>query len=218
MNEFKFRILSLTECEPKEWLEEWAAQYTGYDDNEHKKLCDEYKNPLPDYFVRIGKWKERIKNAADNRWRENVASVAYVIWMQVEKEGPRCPDSNEVKTFLECWSERPYTNQYDSGSRNMTFGLFRASTLLHFISGGKEYPIFDSRVRTAVGRLLGRRKLTDSIPEYLEVYCPLFTRLAEFCGTQEDLRKLDKALFMFGALTAYPFSISRGKKSTQVYD
>ena len=91
----------------------------------------------------------------------------------------------------------------------MTFGLSRASTLLHFICGGKEYPIFDSRVRTAAGRLLGRRELSDSIPEYLEVYCPLFTKLAELCGTQDDPRKLDKALFMFGASTAYPFSGSR---------
>jgi hypothetical protein len=75
------------------------------------------------------------------------------------------------------------------------FGLSRATTLLHFISGGR-YPIFDSRVRKAMTRLLN-----CPVPKtgrwYLDSYRPLFSEVAALCGT-EDFRMVDKALFSYG--------------------
>ena len=74
---------------------------------------------------------------------------------QAAKELPKCPDETKVAAFLEDWANRAYTATDRRGPRKKHFGLPRATTLLHFISGGR-YPIFDSRVRTAIARLLGQ--------------------------------------------------------------
>src|SRR5207245_10859851 len=69
----------------------------------------------------------------------------------------------------------PYTTLFRSHftSRTMEkhFGLSRATTLLHFVSGGR-FPIFDSRVRKAVARLLNC-SVPNDVPWYLDSYCPL---------------------------------------------
>jgi hypothetical protein len=117
---------------------------------------------------------------------------------------PKCPDESGVAVFLEDWSSREYRDVFKNGSRKKRFGLSRATTLLHFISGGR-YPIFDSRVKTALARLLGRPKLSDTVRSYLDSYIPLFKELADHCETN-DFRMLDKALFSYGALDERTFS------------
>jgi hypothetical protein len=108
---------------------------------------------------------------------------------------PKCPERSEVTKFLADWSERKYLDEYANGSREKHFGLSRATTLLHFLSGGR-YPIFDRRVRTAMTRLLNIA-VPNEIPWYLDSYCPLFLEVAAMCGTT-DLRAVDKALFSYG--------------------
>ena len=63
------------------------------------------------------------------------------------------------------------------------------------MSGGA-FPIFDSRVRRAMARLLGR-PAPNRVQWYLESYRPLFFEIATLCGTR-DFRRLDKALFSYG--------------------
>jgi hypothetical protein len=126
--------------------------------------------------------------------------VAYLIWEQVAVELPQCPSDDEVEGFLNDWANRTYTDTLrDKPPRTKVFGVPRATTILHFVSGGR-YSIFDSRVRTAIARLLGHRKLPDTVGSYLHSYVPLFNELADCCGTKHDLRMLDKALFSFGAI------------------
>jgi hypothetical protein len=117
---------------------------------------------------------------------------------------PKCPEKSGVAVFLEDWSSREYTDVFKNGSRKKRFGLSRATTLLHFVSGGR-YPIFDSRVRTAVARLLCQPKLPDTVRSNLDSYIPLFKELADHCETS-DFRMLDKALFSYGALDERTFS------------
>jgi hypothetical protein len=66
------------------------------------------------------------------------------------------------------------------------------------LSGGR-YPILDSRVKSALCRLLGRPQPEGSVRSYLECYVPLIQKLAEKCATS-DLRVVDKALFAYGSL------------------
>ena len=138
----------------------------------------------------------------DGRWKANVASVAYPIWMLAASELPKCPDQNEVAAFLSDWSNRRYTEEYATRRIEKRFGLSRATTLLYFLSGGR-FPIFDSRVRKAMTRLLNS-PVPNTVRWYLDSYCSLFSEVAALCGTK-DLRMVDMALFSYGARTI-PFS------------
>ncbi len=187
---------------PQEWLRVWAGLYQGYDETEYRDLIEKHKSFSAEDFRRIGKWKD----GATTRgyWKPNVASVAYLIWEQAADELPNCPEESEVVAFLEDWSDRAYTDIFKNGPRKKHFGLSRATTLLHFVSGG-HYPIFDSRVKTAIARLLDHPELPGTVSSYLDSYLPLFKELADRCET-DDFRTLDKALFSYGALEERTFS------------
>jgi hypothetical protein len=122
--------------------------------------------------------------------------------MLAASELPKCPEGSEVADFLNDWSGRKYTDEYANGPVEKRFGLSRTTTLLHFISGGR-FPIFDSRVRRAMTRLLSS-SVPNTVRWYLDSYYPLFSEVATLCGT-EDLRKVDMALFSYGG-RILPFS------------
>jgi hypothetical protein len=100
------------------------------------------------------------------------------------------------------WSARKYNDVYAKGPKQKNLGLSRATALLHFLSGG-HFPIFDSRVRKAMSRLLNS-SVPNRVHWYLDSYCPLFLEVAAVCGTR-DLRMVDMALFSYGE-RKLPFS------------
>jgi len=172
----------------------WAALYpTSKYGAEHDELIAEQEPLSAAYFVRIGRWKDAAE--AESKWRPNVASVAFQIWMQAASELPKCPDESLVRDFLLDWSERKYVNNYGSGAREMRFGLSRATTLLYFISG-RRFPIFDSRVRKAMTRLLDS-PIPNKVRWYVDTFCPLFREIVALCDA-ENGRMVDKALFSYG--------------------
>jgi hypothetical protein len=181
-------------------LRAWAARYPTENYAGYEELVAKHRSFAAEDFEQIGRWKDGART--DGRWKPNVASVAYRVWMRAAKELPRCPDDCRVADFLSDWSERTYTNRYASKSETKRFGLSRATTLLHFLSGGR-FPIFDSRVRKALTRLLDS-PVPNSIRWYLDSYCLLSSEIAALCGT-EDLRLVDKALFSYGGKTL-PYS------------
>jgi hypothetical protein len=201
MSRFRFRGVDGGEITPTEWLRMWAARYPSkkYYAEEYDALIGNYKSLSAADFERIGKWKDGAKT--QSKWKANVASVAYEIWMQAAKEMPVCPEETQVAAFLNDWSERKYTDHCWSRTREKRFGLSRATTLLHFVSGGR-VPIFDSRVRKAMARLLNC-SVPNEIPWYLDSYCPLIKEIAALSGT-EDLRTVDKALFSYGGNLRFP--------------
>ena len=71
---------------PQEWLCWWAKRYelASDDDREYRVLVERHKSFAADDFIRIGKWKDAA--TAEGRWKPNVASVAYLIWLQTAKE------------------------------------------------------------------------------------------------------------------------------------
>jgi hypothetical protein len=192
MSQFRFRSVAGSDIAPEQWLPMWAAFYPETDFRGYDELLKKHKSFSSTDFEEIGKWKDA---ATGGRWRPNVASVAYPIWMAAASEPPKCPEKSEVTKFLADWSERKYLDEYTNGSREKRFGLSRATTLLHFLSGGT-YPIFDRRVRMAMTRLLGTT-VPNKVRWYLDSYCPLFLEVATKCGTT-DLRAVDKALFSYG--------------------
>ncbi len=199
MSRFKFQSLDGSDIAPQEWLRMWADRYPSNDYAGHSDLIAKHKSLSAADFVQIGKWKDGVKT--EGKWRANVASVAYPIWTQAASELPKCPEGSEVQAFLNDWSDRRYTDEYAQGPVKKRFGLSRATTLLHFISGGN-FPIFDSRVRRAVTRMLNTA-VPNTVGWYLDSYCPLFLE-ASLCGT-EDLRMVDMALFSYGG-RILPFS------------
>jgi len=181
---------------PEQWLRTWAALYPSNDYAGYEELIAEHRSLSSADIQRIGRWKDGARS--DGKWKLNVASVAYQVWMQAASEPPACPNDDQVAGFLVDWSERRYTDNYRTKSVEKRFGLSRATTLLHFISGGR-FPIFDSRVRRALTRLLNSR-VPNSVRWYLDFYCPLFLEIAALCCTQ-DGRLVDKALFSYGGKT-----------------
>jgi len=200
MSRFRFRGSDGGGIAPEEWLRMWADRYPSNDYAEYSELIAKYPSLSAADFVQIGKWKDGAKT--ERKWKANVASVAYRIWMLAASELPKCPKESRVADFLDDWSDRNYTDEYASGPVEKRFGLSRTSTLLHFISGGR-FPIFDSRVRRAMERLLSS-PVPNTVRWYLDSYCPLFSEIATLCGTN-DLRMVDMALFSYGARTL-PFS------------
>jgi hypothetical protein len=193
MRELGFRSPDGRDVEPEEWLRLWSGRfpvnyYAGY----HELIVKGELLSGKD-FERIGRWKDGART--EGRWKPNVAMVAYDIWMQAASEMPKCPAEDLVAGFLENWSERTYRNEYSGLVQQKRFGLSRATTLLHFISGGR-YPIFDSRVRRAVTRLL-ESPARNTVRWYLDSYCEIFYEIAEACHTK-DLRAVDMALFSYG--------------------
>jgi hypothetical protein len=185
-----------TQVHPPEWLRVWAALYPAQKyAAEHDRLLAKGGSLSAADFERIGRWKDAANSEA--KWRPNVASVAYDVWMQAAAMCPRCPEDNRVPEFLSEWSEKVYSDR-SSQSGKKRFGLSRATTLLYFLSRAR-FPIFDSRVRNAVRRLRGRPVRND-IDGYLEVYAPLSKEIALRCGTT-DMRIVDQALFSYGGRT-----------------
>lgn len=200
MNRFRFRNLDGGDATPQEWLRTWAERYPSEDYAEHDNLMAKHKSFSAEDFVQIGKWKDGVRT--EGKWKPNVASVAYPVWMQAASQLPECPQHSDVAAFLNDWSERRYEEVYANRRVEKKFGLSRATTLLYFLSGGRS-PIFDSRVRKAMSRLLGS-PVPNKVPWYLDSYCPLFLEIGALCGAT-DLRMVDMALFSYGA-KILPFS------------
>jgi len=204
MSRFRFLIPAVKEVPAQEWLRTWAQQYPEiYSEEIYRDLIARHESLSAADFVQIGKWKDNAWSG--RRWKANVASVAFEIWMLAASELPQCPSNSEVEDFLNYWSDKAYTDKFPNKSVNKRFGLSRATTLLHFVSGGQHYPIFDSRVRTAIARLCARLVPQDTVRWYLDSYCPLFLDIAASCGA-DDLRKVDKALFSYGSWEEPAFS------------
>jgi hypothetical protein len=205
MSQFRFQSSDGSDIAAQEWLRVWAELYPekDYDHAEYSELIAKHKTLVRDDFVRIGKWKDGART--ESKWKPNVASVAYRIWMQAASEMPKCPEGRGVADFLDDWSNRKYTDDRATGPVEKRFGLSRATTLLHFLSGGC-FPIFDSRVRRAMTRLLSPNsaRVENTVRWYRDSYCSLFAVLAALCGA-EDFRTMDKALFSYGARNL-PFS------------
>lgn len=204
MCQFRFQIVELRNSTPQEWLTCWAKHYPdeSYDNSAYADLIKKRDLLSSEDFRRIGKWKDGVTK--ESQWKRDVASVAYLIWEQAAAELPRCPQDSEAAAFLENWSNREYMDNFKNGAKKKHFGLSRATTLLHFVSGG-QYPIVDSRVRTAIARLLKRPKFPDTVRSYLDSFVPLIKDLAKHCETS-DFRMLDKALFGYGAFDEHKFS------------
>jgi hypothetical protein len=196
MSRFRFQSSDGRDIAPQEWLCIWADRYPSNDYGGYSELIAKHKSFSAADFVQIGKWKDNAKT--EGKWKANVASVAYRIWKRAASELPQCPEGSGVADFLDDWSNRKYTDEYADGPMEKRFGLSRATTLLHFISGGC-FPIFDSRVRKAMTRLLNLNPtpVENTVRWYLDSYCLHFSEIAALCST-EDFRRLDMALFSYG--------------------
>ena len=123
MSRFRFRDVDGVDVAPEEWLRTWAALFpsTKYYEEEYDALIENHKSLSAADFQRIGKWKDSAKT--QGKWKANVASVAYEIWMQAAKATPACPEESQVAAFLNDWSERKYVDHFPSRKIEKHFGL-----------------------------------------------------------------------------------------------
>jgi hypothetical protein len=199
MSPFRFRDVDGRDIAPQEWLRLWAARYPSKKyDPEHDDLITKCGSFSASDFERIGRWKDDCLKPNHGSWKTGTPR-AYDVWMQAKAESPKCPEEDGVADFLQDWSERTFA----AGRKKKTgeavrkrFGLSRSTTLLYFISG-QRLPIFDSRVRRAMKRLLNS-PVPNSIRWYLGSYCSYFSEIAHRCDAKH-VRAVDKALFSFGA-------------------
>lgn len=198
---FTFRYPEWRALEPAQWVVWWSDRYGVGDNPEYFALIEKQGKLSAEDFEQVGRWKESCLKPGNGRWKPRTP-VGYAVWMQARAELPTCPEKAGIPAFLSAWSVR----KFDAGSgQEKSFGLSRATTLLHFVSGG-EYPILDSRVVSAMKRLGAPIVNADTAEGYLHSHCLLFTELAAVCGVSgvEGLRKLDNALFNYGAETSFP--------------
>jgi hypothetical protein len=200
---FGFLYPEWREIEPSAWLARWAGRYDGGDNAEYFALITKQGKLSSDDFEQVGRWKEGCLKPSHGSWKTGTPK-GYDIWMQAKAQPPNCPEQSGLTRFLEDWSEKTFV----AGKKGelvlrYRFGLSRATTLLHFVSGGR-YPILDSRVATALSRL--GSPVEETIDGYLNCFCPLFSEIAAVCGVSgmEGLRKLDNALFSYGSDTSFP--------------
>jgi hypothetical protein len=203
-----FRIVQSIPVEGADWLQFWESEYDKSDGPEsndvkfYAELIARNGDLSSEDIHNVGRWKDQAWT--EGRWKVNVASVARLGWEQLSNE--KCPQPTELVAVLERWSESTYEDQQSTGRIvRKRFGLSRATTLLHFLSGG-EYPILDSRVFAAIRRLDSSLKPDSSAKYYVDKFLPWFRQLKEDCGFPTT-RSLDKALFAFGAATL-PVSIA----------
>jgi hypothetical protein len=196
----RFRLADgIITTDARAWLSHWAARYPRgkYPSISHLIAAGSSGSLSSQDFEWIGKWKDGAFST--RKWKPNIASVAYPIWMQASSQLPgiRITDDLAAREFLIAWTTKTYRNFYRNGlEREPKFGLSRASTLLHLVSGGN-FPIFDSNVRRAVKRLTGRSAKKDDIEWYLCSYRQLFQHVMDECK-EIDVRRVDEALFSFG--------------------
>jgi hypothetical protein len=203
MSRFKFFYPEWREIEPSAWLTRWAARYGDGDNPEYFGLIAKRGRLSSEDFEQVGRWKEGCLKPNHGSWKTGTPK-GYDVWMQAKVEAPKCPEQSELSEFLKVWSEKTFVaGKKGDLTLKYRFGLSRATTLLHFISAGR-YPIFDSRVATALVRL--GSPIEETIDGYLNSFCPLFSEIAAVCGISgiEGLRKLDNALFNYGADTSFP--------------
>lgn len=87
---FKLRSVDGSDITPQEWLRLWSDRYPTNNYAGYSELIAKYEPFSAEDFVRIGKWKDAVQTPA--KWKPNVASVAYPIWMQAASELPKCPE------------------------------------------------------------------------------------------------------------------------------
>jgi hypothetical protein len=183
----------------QQWLDLWRHNYAPKDENEYQELIKKHLSYSAEDFERIGQWKDgALKHGVviKGRWKPNLASVAYDVWMHAASVKPKNPTNADARrTFLREWAERKVTYRFGGRTQDRRFGLSRASTLLHFLSAG-QFPIFDSRVKMAAEHLTGAA-VTYDLEGYKQTICPLVLEIQRLCGC--TLRDVDTALFAYGA-------------------
>lgn len=201
-------------AEPPVWLQKWAELFLSSeerreDDRVYESLVRRGQLSGED-FEQIGRWKEGCIpkiGTEHGRWKP-LTSAAFDVWMQAKESPPEVPESDKITEdfahkFLSDWQERKFFKPVKGGKiQDTRFGLSRATTLLHFISGGR-FPIYDSFVWYALRRMGTPLpwQMTVNVDAYLKTFYPLFYSIASRCGlssSPEDLRRLDNALRCYG--------------------
>jgi hypothetical protein len=210
-----------------EWVATWSRQFNAvtYPEEVYFELLDKRAALTDDEINVLGAWKDgacrvavtgglpfgKVRVEFNGKWSRTAASCAYDAWRQL----PHCRAAlhkylhdKDYGRFLSHVSSLSYTKAGRSGLVTASFGLSRASYVLHVFTGG-EFPIYDKNVQRGLHWLSeGRmRKTKTSDPSwYLAGFCDVVRALEAACGARDlaEQRAIDKALFCYGKFLEEP--------------
>src|SRR5579864_9361212 len=103
---FNFQLESGQPCGPSAWLVHWERKYPSedYDEKYYDQLIQRAGILSSGDFIVIGRWKDSAWT--ENKWRSNVAMVAFPAWMDASIELPGFSiEQILVEAFLKKWSD-----------------------------------------------------------------------------------------------------------------
>ena len=169
----------------------------AYDEEEYSRLIAGSSFFSSRDFERIGKWKDGVKTESQLGAERGLRGVLNLDAGR-SKNCRNVQKKSECMTFWRVGPGEAIPTNFPNKSVQKRIGLSRATALLHLVSGGS-FPIYDIRVRAAIAQLCECKLPPNTVNYYQNSFCPLFIELADRCKTRDDLRKLDKALFSYGA-------------------
>lgn len=139
-------------------------------------------------------------------WSETAASCAYDVWKNLPLQPSVWEEhlpSRKHSALLVHLSKQSYLKRAKGGMVRATFGLSRATYVLHVFSGA-EFPIYDRNTHRGAYLLTGGRyadrtilKTKEDDPAwYLDTFCSIVRQLGKTCAASP--RRVDQALFCFG--------------------
>jgi len=230
MGLFTFQSRTGASASPLEWLTKWSARFDSakYPEDVYQELVARATKLSDADFDVLGAWKDgalrkydAIRHSAKvdfgncrvsltKAWSPTAASCAYRVWkklLQHRAELEQHLDRGAFFAFLDQLAQLSYEKASGSGRTDASFGLSRATYVLHLLSGAK-FPIYDKNTHLGIHFLTqGRydshtikKMKTDDPRWYLATFCPIVRTLEEVCAVRDlpSQRALDKALFCYG--------------------
>jgi hypothetical protein len=223
---FMFRSAQGEGVSPAHWVASWSSKFdtTKYPEDVYRELVARGSGLLAAGFDVLGAWKDGALTSIPNqglrfgncwvsfngKWSDAAAIWAYQFWQKLPQSREslsRYLRRGELREFLVHLAGQRYRKASKVGITDATFGLARATYVLHIFSGAK-FPIYDSNTHRGVRALTQGRYDGQTIPKmktkapnwYLETFCRVVRDLQEACNATDasSRRAIDQALFCYG--------------------
>lgn len=208
-----------------QWVADWAPLFKSekYPEDAYRELIARGPELSDADFDVLGAWKDGAINSTPGRglkfgscwcsfngkWGPTAASCAYTVWRNLPGNRAMLAQflrSEQFREFLAYVAGLRYAKASRGGAVNATFGLSRATYVLHVFSRAS-FPIYDGNTQRGLhfltqGRYLGQRisKLKTHDPDwYLSTFCTIIRDLERECDAKglDAQRAIDKALFCY---------------------
>jgi hypothetical protein len=224
MSVFAFQSRRGESVTPSEWLRSWSSEFDAvkFPEDVYQELVERGMELSDEEYNILGAWKDgALRHGTEVKfgncsvsftgsWRSD-AVAAYTVWRNLPESRAVLKQylgQKEYSAFLNHLAHLSYQKAgLYRNSQESTFGLSRATYILHVFSGGN-FPIYDKNTHAGIYFLTQGRHGADKIVKtkrkdpdwYLGTFCPIIHELQEACVAvgRTPQRTVDKALFCYG--------------------